>query len=322
MIKLENLNKQIDDLFIVKDVNLTIHDGKKLGIIGKSGAGKSTLLKMINYLVTPSSGNVVIDDVILNDLNNKELQDLRKNIGFVFQKYNLLLQKNVYDNIKISLIINNYPKELIDERIKELLVLVGLTDKINDYPKTLSGGETQRVAIARAIANNPKYLLCDEVTSALDKKTSFKILDLLDEINQTFNTTIIFVSHDLDAIKYLCNEVVVMDSAEIVEVNNTLELFINPVCKLAKELVNKKVFDYVDKSIDEIYKITYLEDESNMPVISKISKKYDVNINILFAEVIPINKIDYGFLYVNVTGEDKNIALKELKEKLEVSKYV
>lgn len=322
MIKLTNLNKQIDDLNIVKDVNLTIKDGNKLGIIGKSGAGKSTLLKMINYLIEPSSGNVIIDGVDLSSLNNKDLQDFRKNIGFVFQQYNLLLQKSVYDNIKISLTINNYPKDLINDRVHELLELVGLSDKKDDYPKTLSGGETQRVAIARALANNPKYLLCDEITSALDKKTTFEILDLLDEINKTFNTTIIFVSHDIDAVKYLCDEVVVMENAMIVEVQKTLDLFINPLSDFGKELVSKKIFDYQDKIKDDIYKITYYQDEANMPVISEISKTYDVKVNILFAEVIQIKKIDYGFLYVNLVGKEKDLALKELKRKLRVNKYV
>lgn len=322
MIKIENVSKQIDDNLILDNVSLTVLDKTKLGIVGLSGAGKSTLIRTINGLVSLSSGEIYIDDVNINSLNNKDLQSLRKNLGMIFQHFNLLEQYNVYNNIKISLDVLKTDKESSDIRIKELLDLVGLSDKANDYPKTLSGGEKQRVAIARALATNPKYLLCDEVTSALDLKTSYEILDLLHDINEKLGVTIIFVSHDIDAIKYLCDRVIVMDNGKIVEENNTLDLFINPKKDITKRLINRKMFDLSKSNIKNLYQITYINDANNNHLISKAIKKFDVDINILFGEVITINKKDIGFLYVTIEGKDSLEVVKYLRVETEVIKYV
>lgn len=322
MIKIEGLTKKISDLTIVDNVNLEIKSGVILGIVGESGAGKSSLIRMINGLMKPSSGTVKILDTSVFDITEKKLRLLRKDIGMIFQNFNLLSQKTVYQNIKLSLDVSGYSKIDSDKRINELLALVGLSLKKETYPKTLSGGEMQRVAIARAIATNPKYLLCDEVTSALDKRTSFEILDLLQKINKLYNVTIVFVSHDLDAIKYLCNEVVVMEKGRIIEQNSTLNLFMNPKTILAKQLVNKKIFDLSKTSNDDIYQITYLDKEAGSPLISLASKKFDININIIYGEVIEINKQSIGFLYVNIKGPDINKALEYIKKEVEVIKYV
>lgn len=322
MIKIQNLTKSFGDNIIVNNINLTIEDGKILGIVGASGAGKSSLIRMVNGLMSPTSGEVFIDDILINELPEKDLREIRKDIGMIFQNFNLLEQKDVYQNIKLSLDVAGRDKEFSDGRIKELLELVGLTSKINAYPKTLSGGEKQRVAIARAIANNPRYLLCDEVTSALDRKTSYEILDLLQKINELYNITIIFVSHDLDAIKYMCSEVIVMEAGSIIEKNNTLDLFMQPQTKLAKQLINRKMFDLSSGSHNEIYQITYLNKRSNAPIISKASQKYDIEINIIYGEVIEINKQSIGFLYVGISGPDKEKAIEFLQTEVEVNLYV
>lgn len=322
MIKITGLSKSFGTNVIVNNINLNIKDSTILGIVGMSGAGKSSLIRMINGLMVPSSGSVLIDNINIYDLTDKDIREVRKDIGMIFQNFNLLSQKTVYDNIKLSLDVAGSNKEDSDTRIKELLQLVGLTDKILAYPKTLSGGEQQRVAIARAIANNPKYLLCDEITSALDKKTSYEILDLLSKINEIYGVTIIFVSHDLDAIKYICGEVVVMESGSIVEHNNTLDLFMKPKSKLAKQLINKKMFELSSNSVEDIYQITYIESSASKPLISKAARMYDVDINIIYGEVIEINRQNIGFLYVNVTGPGKDLALKYLSKEVEVLLYV
>ncbi|NLN50991.1 MAG: methionine ABC transporter ATP-binding protein [Acholeplasmataceae bacterium] len=322
MIEIKNLSKTIDNLSIVSGVNLTIKAGTKLGIVGESGAGKSSLIRMINHLMIPSTGKVIIDGVDIASQNTSQLQKIRRNIAMIFQHFNLLDQKNVYDNVKLSLTIANYPKAEIDSRIKELLTLVGLTAKTKAYPRTLSGGEKQRVAIARALANNPKYLLCDEPTSALDLKTSFEILDLLHTINELYGVTIILVSHDLDAVKYLCDQVAVMHQGRIIEHQSTIELFLKPKSDLTKQLINRKMYDFAKGSQEEIYQVAYLDDLANKPVISLATKMFNVEINIIYAEVININRQNIGFLYINIIGKDKLAAIKYLKEEVRIDKYV
>lgn len=322
MIKIEKLTKTFDSISIVNNVNLEINSGVILGIVGESGAGKSSLIRMINGLMKPTSGNLSIDGSSMLKLSDKNLRIIRKDIGMIFQNFNLLSQKTVYENIKLSLDVAGSEKKVSDSRIKELLNLVGLIEKIDSYPKTLSGGEKQRVAIARAIANNPKYLLCDEVTSALDRKTSYEILDLLQKVNDLYNVSIVFVSHDLEAIKYICEEVVVMEKGSIIEKNDTLSLFTNPKTKLAKQLINKKMFDLSNESKKEIYQITYSNTRTGLPVISKAAKKFDVDINIIYGEIIEIIKQDIGFLYVSINGIDKKEAIEYISKEVEVNLYV
>lgn len=219
MIELRHINKE----FVVKkqrvqalqDVSLTINDGDIFGIIGFSGAGKSTLLRMVNALETPTSGEVLIDDVNINSLSHNELRQVRKGIGMVFQSFNLLNSKTVYDNIAIPLRLNKVASDVIDKRVKELLEFVNLPDKANAYPTQLSGGQKQRVGIARALATNPSILLCDEATSALDPETTEAILELLKRINREFNITVLVVTHEIHVIKEICNRVAVMEHGRV-----------------------------------------------------------------------------------------------------------
>lgn len=322
MIKIIDLNKTIGDFKLLTDINLTISEGEKIGIVGASGAGKSSLIRMINALIEPTSGQILINGFNIFGLDKKNIQILRRDIGMVFQNFNLLNQYNVYENIRLSLIAALVPKEEHDEKIEELLTLVNLEHRKTSFPKTLSGGEKQRVAIARSLATNPKILLLDEITSALDQKTSYEILDLINDINTKYNITTIFVSHDLDAIKYLSDHVVVMDSGKIIEHNNTLDLFTNPKEDLTKTLINKKMFDFAKLSNDKIYQISYLDNLSNEPLITNIIKEFNVDINILFGDVININNENIGFLYVTINGENKNKAIKSLSKKVRIIDYV
>jgi D-methionine transport system ATP-binding protein len=226
MIQFININKEFNNknntFFALKNINLTIEQGEIFGITGKSGAGKSTLLRCANLLERPTSGSVVLDGVYLNSLSAKELRVKRREIGMIFQHFNLLNQATVFKNIALPLQAAGVSKNEIKKRVQYLLEVTELTDKINNYPDELSGGQKQRVAIARALANNPSILLCDEATSALDSETTMSILNLLKKINQEFKVTIILITHQIEVVKYICHRVVVMDKGEITEKAYTL----------------------------------------------------------------------------------------------------
>lgn len=244
MIELKNVTKQFEDdgTIAIKDINLKINDGDIYGIIGLSGAGKSTLVRCINNLEEPTSGEVLIDGVNISSLNKKDLNRMRKKIGMVFQNFALLEQRTVFGNVRFALEINKekLSKDEIDNKVYELLELVGLKDKAKAYPSTLSGGQKQRVAIARALANTPKYLLCDEATSALDPKTTDSILELLHDINKKLNITIIVISHDMHVIYSICNRIAVLDNSQVVEEGEVEEVFGNPKSDIAKRLLRFK----------------------------------------------------------------------------------
>lgn len=221
MIAIRNVTKEFDvnkqKVTALSDVNFTIEKGDIFGIIGFSGAGKSTLLRMINALEVPTSGHVEIDGVNINGLSFNELRKVRKRIGMVFQQFNLLNAKSVYDNVAIPLILNKVSKSEIDNKVKTLLDFVDLGDKANAYPGELSGGQKQRVGIARALATDPSILLCDEATSALDPDTTESILQLLERVNRELGVTVVIVTHEIDVIQKICNRVVVMEHGKLIE---------------------------------------------------------------------------------------------------------
>lgn len=221
MIKFDHISKTYNvkkqAVHALQDVSLTVNDGDIFGIIGFSGAGKSTLIRMVNALEVPTKGHVEIDGQNINALSFSELRKVRKKIGMVFQQFNLLNSKTVFDNVAIPMILNKEPKEKIEARVKELLDFVELADKANVYPTQLSGGQKQRVGIARALATNPSILLCDEATSALDPDTTDAILNLLQRINKELNITILFVTHEIHVIQRICNRVAVMEQGHLVE---------------------------------------------------------------------------------------------------------
>lgn len=241
MIRIENLSKTFDkscNVDALKNVNLSIEAGDVCGVIGMSGAGKSTLLRCIAMLETPSSGSIEIDGRDIFSLKGKELLDLKKSLGVVFQGYNLLMQRSIRQNIAFPLELIKMPKDQIAKRVDELLCLVGLSDKAEEYPSQLSGGQRQRVAIARALASNPKVLLCDEPTSALDPLTTRSILKLLREINHTLGVTIVIITHEIGVVRSICNKVAVIDAGEIAESGLTKEVFAAPQSQAAKQLLD------------------------------------------------------------------------------------
>lgn len=218
-------------------MSFEIEKGDIYGVIGYSGAGKSTLIRMVNALETPTSGNVWVEGKDIGTLNQKELRNLRKGIGMIFQQFNLLESKTIYDNVAIALKLNGVSKKDIEKRVTELLDFVELSDKKYSYPGQLSGGQKQRVGIARALANNPSILLCDEATSALDPKTTDSILELLKKINEMLHITIVIITHEMNVIQKICNKVAVMDYGQVVETGSVIQVFSDPRSDIARRFV-------------------------------------------------------------------------------------
>lgn len=233
----------------LKDINLTIESGEVFGILGSSGAGKSSLVRCINLLERPTSGKVVIDGKDITDAKNRDLSNIRSNIGMIFQNFSLFQQRTVLQNVTFPLELNHTNKNEREERAKYLLDLVGLKDLANRYPIQLSGGQQQRVAIARALANNPSIMLCDEATSALDSTTTAQILDLLRRINRDLNVTLVIITHSLAVARNICDRVAMLDSGKIVEIGDTSTLFKNPQSNILKTLIaNENVENHRDNS--------------------------------------------------------------------------
>lgn len=241
MIRLEHVSKYFrvkhEEICAAKDIDLTIEKGEIFGIIGFSGAGKSTLVRCINLLEKPTGGHIYFHDTDLQKVSGKELRKIRQKIGMIFQQFNLMEQRNVIENVCYPMEIAGMQKKERKERARELLELVGLSDKEKAYPSQLSGGQKQRVAIARALATNPEVLLCDEATSALDPMTTRSILELLQKINREYNVTIIIITHEMSVVKQICDRVAVMSKGRVVELGDSREVFTNPQSKTAKSLV-------------------------------------------------------------------------------------
>ena len=245
MINISNLSKdfiQADSTVkALNNVNIDIEKGDIFGIIGISGAGKSTLLRCLSGLETPTEGDIKIEGKSIVGLTGSKLIPVRKQMGVVFQGYNLLMQKNVYDNIAFPLKTAGAKKSEIDRQVKRLLAVVDLSDKQNAYPSQLSGGQKQRVAIARALATNPKILLCDEPTSALDPMTTKQVLNLLTEINKELNVTVVIITHEIGVVRKICNRVAVISSGEVAEYGNVRDVFSNPQSEITKLLLDWQV---------------------------------------------------------------------------------
>lgn len=246
LIKIENLSKvynqgSLEETIALQDVSLTINQGDVFGIIGMSGAGKSTLLRCLAMLETPSSGQITLENQPLSTLSGKEKRKARRKMGVVFQGYHLLMQRTVFQNIAFPLKLEKHSKQQVEQRVLELLKLVGLEDKAKAFPSQLSGGQRQRVAIARALASNPKVLLCDEPTSALDSLTTRSMLGLLQDINRRLGVTIIIITHEIGVVKAICNRVAVIDASRFVEVGDKTEIFQTPKSDITKLLLGQEV---------------------------------------------------------------------------------
>ncbi|NLK12679.1 MAG: methionine ABC transporter ATP-binding protein [Candidatus Phytoplasma sp.] len=325
MIQIQHLTKTYKlknktTFLALDDVSLNINKNESLGIIGYSGAGKSTLLRMINLLIKPDKGTILLEGKDLSKLSRKELNETRQKIGMIFQNFNLLNQLTVYQNIKLTLDISNYNKDK-DQRIKEVLTQVGLLDKKDEYPSKLSGGQKQRVGIARAIANQPKYLLCDEITSALDQKTATEIIELLNAIKEKYQMTIIFITHQIDMARKICDRMVVMEKGKIIEDQKTIDLFINPKEETTKQLIQSDLEEDKLKR-KNVYQLIYV-DNQNETILSDTIKKYQINTNILQAKTIDLKNQVIGYLIIEVTGEKQAEAINYLKQNgIEVKKHV
>ena len=334
MIELKNVNKvfNIDghEVEAVKNVNLKINDGEIFGIIGYSGAGKSTLVRCINLLEHPTSGEVIIDNVDITKLSNSELRKYRKNIGMIFQHFNLFSSRTIFNNVAYPLRHSKLSKEEKKKKVYELLKLVELESKANAYPSQLSGGQKQRVAIARALASNPKILLCDEATSALDPQTTDSILWLLKDLNKKLGITIVLITHEMQVIKQICNKVAVMENGRVVEKGDVFSVFASPKENITKDFIDttsnlSKINALIKEKADitkinsgeRIVKLKYLVRSSSEPLISMISRKYDINANIIFSDVELIDSEPLGGLVAILSGKPSNIdeALNYLKEK-------
>jgi len=299
----------------LKDINLSINAADIYGIIGMSGAGKSTLVRCLNYLERPTNGEVVIDGKTLGTLSEKELRKERSEIAMIFQHFNLLMQKNVLNNVCFPLQLQKVPKKEAREKAMELLKTVGLEDKAKAYPAQLSGGQKQRVAIARALASNPKILLCDEATSALDPQTTESILALLKEINQKLGITIVVITHQMSVIQEICNKVAIIEHGSLVEEGNVNEIFAKPKSKAAKQLIfgrnefpenfgNEKTFhDIQELKPDRKIRIVYSENSAFEPVIANMILKFQTPVNILRANTKNVGGIAKGEMILGISKD-------------------
>ncbi|HHT62201.1 MAG: methionine ABC transporter ATP-binding protein [Bacillota bacterium] len=316
MISIEGLTKiyrsETGDVVALKNVNLKVSAGEVFGIIGSSGAGKSTLIRCINLLEKPTKGQVKIEGKDITKLSNRELMKLRRSLGMIFQHFNLLMQKTVNENIAFPLQVANVPRKQINERVKELLELVGLIDKADYYPSQLSGGQKQRVAIARALANNPKVLLCDEATSALDPITSKSILALLKDINKRFGLTIVLITHQIEVIKEICDRVAVIEKGQIIETGNVVDVLMHPKTTSTKNLVSSGLIDKIPPDMvlwgrkqdyQRRLKVSFSGEAAMKPVISYMVMEYQVYANILFADINYLKDTMVGELVLELSGE-------------------
>lgn len=317
MIKIQNLSKSFNNgnnkIWAVKDVNLQINKGEIFGIIGLSGAGKSTLIRCINRLEEPSEGKIFIEGSDITSFDKKQLRNARKNIGMIFQHFNLLFQKNVYKNISFPLELEGLSKKEIDSRVNTLLEYVELSDKMNAYPAQLSGGQKQRVAIARALANNPKILLSDEGTSALDPKTTKSILDLLNKIRKEFNLTIVLITHQMEVVKDICDRVAIIEEGEIIEMNKVEELFKNPKTHTANAFISGLKSDIPDENFSPaefegtLIRLSFLGKSAKKPIVSQMVKKFDIDVNILSGNINELISTSVGHLILELSGQKDEI---------------
>ncbi|MGG4213379.1 ATP-binding cassette domain-containing protein [Paenibacillus sp. FSL L8-0638] len=320
MIELRNVSKTYVrkglSIEALKNINIKVDKGDIFGFIGFSGAGKSTLIRLVNRLEKVTSGEVLVEGEQLNTYSTSGLRKVRKKIGMIFQHFNLLESKTVFDNIAIPLVLLKRNKREIEERVKELLAFIGLSDKANSYPNELSGGQKQRVGIARALASNPSILLCDEATSALDPQTTQSILDLLRKINKEYKITILIITHEMSVIQRICNKVAVMEKGEIIEQGNVLEVFGQPQHPTTQSFVRTVIHDAVPESVlqtfeqqesQRIYKLEFIGQVASDPVVHELIRQHDIHVNILFANMTEIQETTIGYMTIQLRGGQHSI---------------
>lgn len=320
MIKLENISKtfQINGQSVeaVRDVTLEIRQGEIFGIIGFSGAGKSTLVRCINLLEKPEKGRVIINSEDITHYEGKKLRQIRQRIGMIFQHFNLMPSRTVFENIELPLKLTELTAPERSQKIKKLLDLVGLSDKAQSYPSELSGGQKQRVAIARALANDPKVLLCDEATSALDPQTTHSILQLLKEVNARLGITLVVITHQMEVIKEICDRVAVMQKGVVVEEGNIVDVFSAPQAPITKSFIqaadNFEAFsDLIKlnsaitgiKPSQPVWFLTYRGAVAGEPLMSELYRRFEVKANIIYGNIDYFKECIVGKLGVAIEGE-------------------
>lgn len=324
MIKLENISKSFaingKTVEAVKDVSLAIRQGEIFGIIGFSGAGKSTLVRCINLLEKPEKGRVIIDGEDITHYKGKELRHVRQKIGMIFQHFNLMPSRTVFENIELPLKLTKLSASERSQKIKKLLDLVGLSDKAKSYPSQLSGGQKQRVAIARALANDPKVLLCDEATSALDPQTTHSILQLLKEVNTRLGITVVVITHQMEVIKEICDRVAVMQKGVVVEEGDIVDVFSAPQAPITKSFIqaadNFEAFsDLVKlnsaitgiKPSQPVWFLTYRGAVAGEPLMSELYRRFEVKANIIYGNIDYFKQCIVGKLGVAIEGRADQI---------------
>ncbi|NEN75953.1 ATP-binding cassette domain-containing protein [Pelistega sp. NLN82] len=326
MIQIKNIHKYFRTkekvLHALQGINLTIEAGKVFGIIGRSGAGKSTLIRMINLLERPDEGEVIIDGTDITKLSDGELRRLRQQIGMVFQHFNLLNSRTVLDNVIYPMRIAGVDKATRKARALELLKLVGLEDHIHKYPRQLSGGQKQRVGIARALTMDPKILLCDEATSALDPETTQSVLALLNEINRTLGITIVLITHSMDVIRNICDQVAVIDGGKIVEQGEVVEVFLHPQHDTTLALLSESGVDadgwklFVHDIQGDVIRLTYHGQAAAEPLLSQISQELGLSLSIFQGAVGKIKDTPFGQLVI-VVNYPEGKSIEETQQKMQ-----
>ncbi|MGY2576225.1 methionine ABC transporter ATP-binding protein MetN [Vibrio sp. C8] len=343
MIEISHVNKVFyqgtKEINALKDINLNIQQGTIFGVIGSSGAGKSTLIRCVNMLERPTNGSVIVDGVDLTKLSSKQLSEARRNIGMIFQHFNLLSSRTVFENVALPLELAGKSVSHIEKKVSELLQLVGLSEKRDTYPSNLSGGQKQRVAIARALASDPKVLLCDEATSALDPATTQSILELLKEINRKLNITILLITHEMDVVKSICHEVAIIGDGELVEKGSVGDIFAHPKTELAHQFIRSTL----DLSIPDDYQVRlqptrvqgsyplvrleFTGATVDAPLMSQISRKFNIDVSILSSDLDYAGGVKFGMMVAEIFGDEENDNaaiqfLRDNKVKVEVLGYV
>ena len=316
----KDFNTEGGTVHAVRDASLEIGDGEVFGIIGYSGAGKSTLVRCINLLERPTSGRVIVNGTDLTAVDERKLRKERQKIGMIFQHFNLMKTRTIGANVAFPLKGSGLSKAEKDKKVKELLELVGIAEKINAYPSELSGGQKQRAAIARALANDPSILLCDEATSALDPRATKAILDLLKDLNVKLGLTVVIISHEMAVVKDLCDRIAVMEDGNIVEVNDVFSIFANPQSKAAKRFISSSSnLRKIDRIIAErgpipslrpgerIVRLQYQRKDVSEPLISTISRRFNVDLNIIFADIELVDGAPIGGTVALYNGDEETL---------------
>lgn len=317
------------EVHAVKDVSLTIEKGEIFGIIGFSGAGKSTLLRLVNMLERPTSGSVYIQNIDVSTLSPKDLRAQRRNIGMIFQNFNLFNSRTVAGNVAYPMKLAGMSKKDIQQRVDELLQFVGLADKAKDFPDQLSGGQKQRVGIARALASSPEILICDEATSALDPETTADILRLLKKVNRDLGITILLITHEMNVIQSICDQVAVMENGAVIETGEVFETFTNPQHETTQRFIHSTEQDLPSEKLLEewrakggtkLYRVIFKGYIASDPVLSRTTRKYGVDFNIVYGSVRELQERFFGNLLVSFEGEKQAVqqVLDELRSLVEV----